>query len=172
MHIFWSWRPCFYDNLYRKFSTIFYSPISFVLIVSVLDLRRHSPRNKFVCFRGIIEKNWSKYTKDNMLCYFKLAAMATGVLLTGNDEITGRLLSHVSLHVRPKTCKQFATGPLGRRENQFDLITADFPCQSRRINMEVILQVLWQKFSNYTFNFSVLKSLSNRLQNGRGNMCP
>ena len=67
--------------------------------------------------------------------------MATA-LLTGSDEITGRLLNHVSLHVRPQTCKQFATGPLGLRENQFDLIAADFPCQSRRINMEVILQVL------------------------------
>ena len=75
--------------------------------------------------------------------------MATGGLLTGSDEITGRLLSHVSLHVKPETCKQFATGPLGLRENQFDLIAADFPCQSRRINMEVILQVLLQKFMNY-----------------------
>ena len=69
--------------------------------------------------------------------------MATGVtkcrLLTGSDEIMGRLLIHVSLHVKPETCKQFATGPLGLRENQFDLIVTDFPCQSRRINMEVIL---------------------------------
>ena len=43
--------------------------------------------------------------------------MATGggagsVLLTGSDEITIKLLSHVSLHVKPETCKQFATGPL------------------------------------------------------------
>ena len=58
--------------------------------------------------------------------------MATGgsnitSLLTGGDDITGRLLSHVSLHVRPETGKQFATGPLGLRENQFDLIAADFP---------------------------------------------
>ena len=72
--------------------------------------------------------------------------MATGVtqctLLTGNDEITGRLLGHVSLHVRPETCKQFATGFLRLRENQFNLIAADFPCQSRRINMEVILHFL------------------------------
>ena len=60
-------------------------------------------------------------------------------LLTGDDEITGRLLSHVSLHVRPETCKQFTIGPLGLRENQFDLIAADFPQQSRRINMEVTL---------------------------------
>ena len=47
--------------------------------------------------------------------------MATGgsyitSLLKGSDEITGQLLSHVSLHVRPETCKQFATGPLGLRD--------------------------------------------------------
>ena len=63
--------------------------------------------------------------------------MATGgsnitSLLTRSDDITGRLLSHVSLHVRPETGKQFATGPLGLRENQFDLIAADFPQQSRK----------------------------------------
>ena len=74
--------------------------------------------------------------------------MATGgsnitSLLTGSDEITGRLLSHMSLHVRPEKCKQFATGPLGLRENHFDLIAADFPRQSRKINMEVILCVLY-----------------------------
>ena len=67
--------------------------------------------------------------------------MATEVnqrgLLIGSDEITDRLLSHISLHMRPETCKQFATGPLRLRENQFNLIAADFPCQSRRINMEV-----------------------------------
>ena len=59
--------------------------------------------------------------------------MATGgsnitSLLTGSDEITGRLLSHVSLHVRPETCKQFATGPLELRENQFDDTTSCMFC--------------------------------------------
>ena len=67
--------------------------------------------------------------------------MATGggagsVLLTGSDEITVKLLSHVSLHVKPETCKQFATGPLGLKESRYDLIAADNRYQAE-VNIEV-----------------------------------
>ena len=67
--------------------------------------------------------------------------MATGggvgsVLLTGSDEPTDRLLSHVSRHVKPETCKQFATGPLGLGVSRYALIAADGRYQAE-VNMEV-----------------------------------
>ena len=57
-------------------------------------------------------------------------------LLTGSDEPTDVLLSHVSRHVKPETCKQFATGPLGLGVSRYDLIAADGRYQAE-INMEV-----------------------------------
>ena len=58
-------------------------------------------------------------------------------LLVGSDQVSDRLISHVSLHIKPETCKQFATGPLGLNESRFDLIAADYHCQQARINIEV-----------------------------------
>ena len=63
--------------------------------------------------------------------------MATDVKLTGNDPISDQLLSHVSHHVVSRVRKQFATGPLGLSDNQYDNIEEDAQYAERR-NYEVI----------------------------------
>ena len=63
--------------------------------------------------------------------------MATDVKLTGNDPISDQLLSHVSHHVVSRVRKQFATGPLGLSDNQYDNIEEGAQYAERR-NYEVI----------------------------------
>ena len=49
--------------------------------------------------------------------------MATGRdVLNGSDPVTDQLISHVSRHVVGGARKQFATGPLGLRDEQYDNI--------------------------------------------------
>ena len=62
--------------------------------------------------------------------------MATDVKLTGNDPISDQLLSHASHHVVSRVRKQFATGPLGLSDNQYDNIEEDAQYAERR-NYEV-----------------------------------
>ena len=62
--------------------------------------------------------------------------MATDVKLTGNDPISDQLLSHASHHVVSRARKQFATGPLGLSDNQYDNIEEDAQYAERR-NYEV-----------------------------------
>ena len=63
--------------------------------------------------------------------------MAANVKLTGNDPVSDQRLSHVSHHVVSRVRKQFATGPLGLSDNQYDNIEEDAQYAERR-NYEVI----------------------------------
>ena len=68
-----------------------------------------------------------------------MAASSTGskALLTGSDPVADKLLSHVShfVIVGPVR-KQFATGPLGLRDEQYDNIEEENSKAQRR-NYEV-----------------------------------
>ena len=57
-------------------------------------------------------------------------------LLAGSDPVADKLLSHVSLFVIGPVRKQFATGPLGLRDGQYDNIEEDHSTAERR-NYEV-----------------------------------
>ena len=67
-----------------------------------------------------------------------MAASSTGskVLLTGSDSMADKLLSHVSHFVIGPVRKQFATGPLGLRDEQYDNIEEENSKVQRR-NYEV-----------------------------------
>ena len=71
------------------------------------------------------------------LIFFFGVIMAADVKLTGNDPVSDQLLSHVSHHVVSRLRKQFATGPLGLSNNQYDNIEEDAQYAERR-NYEVI----------------------------------
>ena len=60
-------------------------------------------------------------------------------LLTGSDKIKHVLLAHVSHHVCNLARKQFATGPLGLEDAQYDRIEEDFPNNALRRNLQVKL---------------------------------
>ena len=63
--------------------------------------------------------------------------MATGRdVLIGSDPVTDQLISHVSHHVVGAVRKQFATGPLGLRDEQYDNIEEEHSNPERR-NQEV-----------------------------------
>ena len=62
--------------------------------------------------------------------------MVSDVKLTANDPVSDQLLSHVSHHVVSRDRKQFATGPLGLSDNQYDNIEEDVQYAERR-NYEV-----------------------------------
>ena len=51
--------------------------------------------------------------------------MATEAKLTGSNDLTDRLLSHVSHHVFPATRKQFAIEHLKLRDSQYENIVWD-----------------------------------------------
>ena len=67
-----------------------------------------------------------------------MATSSTGseALLAGSDPVADKLLSHVSLFVIGRVRKQFATGPLGLRDGQYDNIEEDYSTAERR-NYEV-----------------------------------
>ena len=54
--------------------------------------------------------------------------MATGRdVLIGSDPVTDQLISHVSHHVVGAVRKQFTTGPLGLRDEQYDNMEEEQP---------------------------------------------
>ena len=67
-----------------------------------------------------------------------MAESSTGrkTLLTGSDPVADKLLSHVSHFVIGPVRKQFATGPLGLRDEQYDNIEEENSKAQRR-NYEV-----------------------------------
>ena len=67
-----------------------------------------------------------------------MAESSTGseTLLAGSDPVADKLLSHVSLFVIGPVRKQFATGPLGLRDVEYDNIEEDHSTAQRR-NYEV-----------------------------------
>ena len=72
--------------------------------------------------------------------------MASGrAFLTGSDPVSDHLISHVSRHVVGAVRKQFATGPLGLRDEQYDNIEEEHSNPERR-NQEVSEQ--YRKNSN------------------------
>ena len=59
-----------------------------------------------------------------------------GKISTGSDPVSDKLLSHVSHFVIGPVRKQFATGPLGLRDEQYDNIEEENSKAQRR-NYEV-----------------------------------
>ena len=71
-----------------------------------------------------------------------------GTLLTGSDPVADKLLSHVSHFVIGQVRKQFATGPLGLRDEQYDNIEEENSKAQRR-NYEVnFFQVPKRKYDH------------------------
>ena len=66
------------------------------------------------------------------------------ILLTGNDPVSDQLISHVSSHVIGALRKQFATGPLGLRDEQYDNIEEEHSGAERR-NQEVTKPEKWNE---------------------------
>ena len=63
--------------------------------------------------------------------------MATGRdVLIGSNHVNDQLISHVSRHVVGSVRKQFATGPLGMIDEQYDNIEEEHSNPERR-NQEV-----------------------------------
>ena len=60
----------------------------------------------------------------------------SGTLLTGTDPVADKLLSHVSHFVIGPVRKQFATGPLGLSDEEYDNIEEENSKAQRR-NYEV-----------------------------------
>ena len=75
-----------------------------------------------------------------LICQFpdRMASSSSGseAVLAGNDPVADKLLSHVSHYVIGRVRKQFATGPLGLRDEQYDNIEEDYSTAERR-NYEV-----------------------------------
>ena len=75
-----------------------------------------------------------------LICLFpdRMASSSSGseTLLTGSDPVADKLLSHVSHFVIGPVRKQFATGPLHLRDEQYDNIEEENPKAQRR-NYEV-----------------------------------
>ena len=65
-------------------------------------------------------------------------------VLTESDPVSDQLISHVSSHVVGALRKQFATGPLGLRDEQYDNIEEEQSGAERR-NQEVTKPEKWGK---------------------------